>query len=356
VPTETTVTDHLGVRAATTAPAHDTRDLASLPKVELHVHLEGTIDAATATALAQHHGEDPDEVLLLEDGAYPPRYRDLAHFVAVFTATAGRVRTPDDLAAVAAAFARGQAAQHVRYTETTFTPLIHVDNGMEPEPMWQALRDGFAEAPDVDIALICDTVRDLGPDGATRLVALVETADAPIVGLGLTGTEGAVPEAEFGSLREAADRLDLGLTVHAGESGSAANVRAALDALGADRIGHGIASVEDPALVERLVRERVPLEVCPTSNVRLGLARDLDAHPVVALLQAGVRVVVGSDDPPFFGTTLTDELAHVVRLAGLTRHDLAALQRRAVEVSFAPAGLRASLLQRIDAWDAASTL
>jgi adenosine deaminase len=172
----------------------------------------------------------------------------------------------------------------------------------------------------------------------------------------LTGTEGAVPEAAFVALREAADRLELGLTVHAGESGGPANVVAALDTLGADRIGHGIASVEDPALVERLVRERVPLEVCPTSNVRLGLADDLDAHPIVELLQAGVRVVVGSDDPPFFRTTLTDELAHVVRLAGLTRRDLAGLQRRAVEVSFAPAGLRTSLLQRIDAWDAASTL
>jgi aminodeoxyfutalosine deaminase len=356
VPTETNVNDHLGDRAAAAAPTRDTRDLASLPKVELHVHLEGTIDAATAAALARHHGEDPAQVLLLEDDGYPARYRDLAHFVAVFTATAGRVRTPDDLAAVAAAFARGQAAQHVRYTEATFTPLMHVDNGMEPGPMWQAIRDGFAEAPDVDIALICDTVRDLGPEGATRLVALVEAADAPVVGLGLTGTEGAVPEAAFVALREAADRLELGLTVHAGESGGPANVVAALDTLGADRIGHGIASVGDPALVERLVRERVPLEVCPTSNVRLGLADDLDAHPIVELLQAGVRVVVGSDDPPFFGTTLTDELAHVVRLAGLTRRDLAGLQRRAVEVSFAPAGLRTSLLQRIDAWDAASTL
>jgi aminodeoxyfutalosine deaminase len=334
----------------------DPRDLASLPKVELHVHLEGTIDATTAIGLARSHGEDPDVVLRLEDGAYPAIYRDFGHFLDVFLATSGRVRTPDDLATVAAAFARGQAAQHVRYTEATFTPLTHIDAGMEPGPMWQALRDGFAEVPDVDIGLIIDTVRDLGMDAAQRLVALVDAADAPVVGFGLTGNEGSVPESEFRVLRAAADRFGMGLAVHAGESGTAENVRAALDDLGADRIAHGIRSVDDPELLARIVRDRVPLDVCPTSNVRLQVVPDAEHHPFPQLWRAGAQVTIGSDDPPFFGTTLTDELRLVTRLAGLTRHDLAALQRRAARVSFAPEAIKTELLRRIDAWDAASTL
>lgn len=332
------------------------RDLALLPKVELHVHLEGTIAAETAVELARRHGDDPDRVLALEDGHYPARYRDFDHFVDTFLATSRQVRTPDDLATVAAAFARAQAEQGVRYTETTFTALTLVSQGMEPAAMWAALRDGFADAPDTRVGLIVDSVRELGADASRRTVRLVEEAAAPVVGLGLTGVEGSVPERDFAHLRDVADRLGLGLTVHAGETGSAANVRAALDDLGADRIGHGIAAAADPELVARLVRDRVALEVCPSSNVTLGLVPDLDHHPLPRLWEAGVQVTVSSDDPPFFATTLTDELRHAARLAGLTRRELAELQRRAVRASFAPDDVQTELLARIDAWDAAPTV
>jgi aminodeoxyfutalosine deaminase len=341
-----------------TDPAGPDHDLATLPKVELHVHLEGSIAAGTAAELAERHGEDPAAVLEVErDGAgwrYPPRFRDFLHFVDTFLATTRQVRTPDDLATVAAAFARGQAAQGVRYTETTFTALTVVDNGMDPAAMWAALREGFAAAPDTEVALIVDSIRNLGVESSRRTVELVAEADAPIVGLGLTGVEGSFPEADFRHLRTAADELGLGLAVHAGETGTPDHVRAALDDLGADRIGHGIAAVQDPALVDRLVRERVPLEVCPSSNVTLSLVEDLDVHPIRELWEAGVLVTVNSDDPPFFSTTLTDELAHVRRLLELSPVDLAELQRRAAESSFAPAARQAVWVAEVDAWEAAT--
>jgi aminodeoxyfutalosine deaminase len=132
--------------------------------------------------------------------------------------------------------------------------------------------------------------------------------------------------------------------VHAGETGTPDNVRAALDDLGADRIGHGIAAVRDPDLVARLVREQVPLEVCPSSNVTLSIVEDLDAHPIRELWEAGVEVTVNSDDPPFFATTLTDELAHARRLLALDRRGLAELQRRAARAAFAPEHRRADLV------------
>jgi aminodeoxyfutalosine deaminase len=357
-----------GTSRPVTDPASTDPDLDALPKVELHVHLEGSIAADTAAALALRHGEDPAAVLEIEpagpDGRgtggssqvwrYPPRFRDFLHFVDTFLATTRQVRTPEDLATVAAAFARGQAAQGVRYTETTFTALTLVDNGMDPAAMWAALREGFAAVPDTEVALIVDSVRNLGVEASRRTVELVADADAPIVGLGLTGVEGSFPEADFRHLREAADDLGLGLAVHAGETGTPDNVRAALDELGADRIGHGIAAVQDPDLVARLVREHVPLEVCPSSNVTLSLVDDLDRHPIRELWEAGVQVTVNSDDPPFFATTLTDELAQVRRLLGLSRGDLAELQRRAARSTFAPPTRQAALVAELDAWEAAA--
>jgi aminodeoxyfutalosine deaminase len=331
--------------------------LAALPKVELHVHLEGSIAAGTAAQLATRHGEDPTEVLGVEpdpvaEGGwrYPPRFDSFTHFVDTFVATTHQVRSPDDLATVAAAFARGQAAQGVRYTEATFTALTVVDHGMDPTTMWAALREGFAAAPDTEVALIVDSVRDLGVEASYRTVELVADADAPIVGLGLTGVENAIPERDFRHLREAADDLGLGLAVHAGETGTPDNVRAALDELGADRIGHGIAAVHDRELVARLVLDQVVLEVCPSSNLVLGLVDDLDDHPIRRLVDAGVLVTVNSDDPPFFATTLTDELAHARRLLGLDRAGLADLQRRAARASFAADHTRSELVRAVDAW------
>jgi adenosine deaminase len=278
--------------------------------------------------------------------------------VATFLATSGLVRTPDDLATVAAAFAHGQAAQNVRWTEATFTALTLVRQGMEPRAMFRALTDGFAEAPDARIGIIVDSIRNLGADASRETVALVETHgdEAPIVGLGLTGIEGSLPERDFVHLREAADRLELGFAVHAGETGTAERVRAALDELGADRIGHGIAVAEDPELLARVVRDGTPLEVCPSSNVTLSIVPDLASHPLPQLWDAGANVTINSDDPPFFGTTLSDELDHARRLCALERGDLAELQRRAIRASFATPAVEREVLNRIDAWAVGSSL
>jgi aminodeoxyfutalosine deaminase len=336
--------------------SHPASPITTLPKVELHVHLEGTITAARAATLAEAHGVDPRTELALVSDAYPDRFRDFDHFLEVFLRTVRQVRTPDDLAAVAADFVREQSSQAVLWTEATFTPATLVANGVEPGPMWQALRDGFAAAPDVRVGLIVDTLRDDGPAGVERLIGLVEEADAPIVALGLTGREHAADERGLTRLRSAADALELGLVVHAGETGGPDRVRAAIEVLGADRIAHGIAACQDAELVSSLARGRVALDVCPSSNVALGLVADLDHHPFARLWSAGVPVTVGSDDPPFFGTRLTDELEHVTRLAGLTRREVAALQRTAIRASFAPASIRDIALARIDAWDAAPSV
>ena len=349
-------TDHEDTRAAPDGVS-DAR-IATLPKVELHVHLEGTIAARTAADLATARGDDPADVLVLDpdrtDGPhYPHPFRDFLHFVDTFLASSAQVREPADLHTVTAAFAAGQARQGVRWSETTFTAVTMEQRGWSPAAMWAALIDGIAAEPGTSVGFILDTPRDLGPEVARRSVELARDAIAsgvPVVALGLTGVEGSVPASAFTLLRDAADELGIGLVVHAGETGTPQDVRDALDVLRSDRIGHGIAAAADPALLARIAEDGTVLEVCPSSNVTLGIVASLEAHPIRTLRDAGVAITVNSDDPPFFATTLTDELRHAVRLLDLDEARLAALQRRAIDASFAPAELRAEVHAAIDAW------
>jgi adenosine deaminase len=326
-------------------------DVRSVPKVELHVHLGGTIGEDTAHELAARHGEDPASVLRLEEGRYPGRYDGFRPFLETFLASNALVRDPADLELVASRFAAMQASQGIRYSEVIFTAMIYARNGMDPAAMWRALRAGLASGgPDTRIGIVVDVIRDLGWPEARSTLDLVAAADAPIVGMCLTGIEGTVPTTDFVGLRAESRRMGLGLEVHAGEMGGPSSVVEALDVLEADRIGHGVAAIRDAALVERLVRDRTVLDVCPSSNVAIGEYPSLEAHPFAALWHAGANVTVSSDDPPFFATTLTDELRHVVRIAGLSRDDLAELQRRAAQAAFAPQADRDGLVASIDRW------
>ena len=151
----------------------------------------------------------------------------------------------------------------------------------------------------------------------------MEAADAPIVGLGTHGDRGHVPTEDFIPYRQEARRLGLGFEVHAGEMGPPSSIVSALDVLEADRIGHGVAAIRDEAVLTRLIRDHVVLDVCPSSNVAIGEFASLEAHPMTEFWRRGVEMTISSDDPPFFGTTLNDELRHLVRIAGLERDDLA---------------------------------
>lgn len=330
-------------------------DLRSLPKVELHVHLEGTVAAATAVELAHSHGEDPDEVLVLgepdEDGTprYPSPFTDFDQFVECFVATSRQIREPDGLITVTAAFVASQREQQVVWTEATFTATTLVWQGWDPDQLWDALLEGLDGAP---VGIIVDTPRNLPLDVGRHALALVERGrgrGVPIVGLGLTGPETSGRIEDFAFLGEEARASGLGWAVHAGETGGADQVARALDA-GAERIGHGVAALEDDEVVSRLVAEGVVCEVCPSSNVTLQVAPGLDEHPLPAMVDAGIDVTVNSDDPPFFATTLTDELRHAARLLSLDREGLAALQRRAAAAAFCDDERRAGIITAIDTW------
>jgi aminodeoxyfutalosine deaminase len=337
-------------------------DLRALPKVELHVHLEGTVSAATAAALARDHGEVPRDVLVLADHVtddttddelrYPAPFVDFDQFVRCFVATSGQMRAPADLTAATAAFVAGQSAQEVVWTEATFTATTLIWQGWDPDAMWDAVADGLGDAP---VGLIIDTPRNLPVQTGRDAVALAERGLArglPIVGLGMTGPETSAPTDRFSFLGTEAQRLGLGFAVHAGETGGPSYVLDAL-AIGAQRIGHGVAIAQDPAVMAEVAARGVVCEVCPSSNVTLGVVSQMDAHPLAAMATAGVAVTISSDDPPFFSTTLTHELRHAERMLQLDRAGHAVLQRRAASAAFMPDSLRTTVLAAIDAWLAA---
>jgi aminodeoxyfutalosine deaminase len=293
-------------------------------------------------------------VLVLEDGPPTPPFRDFLHFVDTFLASSAQVRTPADLTTVTTAFVASQAAQHVRWSETTFTAVTMEQRGWQPTAMWDALADGLASDPEVGVGLILDTPRDLGPRCTTIRRARARSAvDAglPVVALGLTGVEGSVHEREFLHLREAADELGIGLVVHAGETGTAARTsrRDRRAARRPHRPRHRDRRGPGAARAHRGRGHRARgLPERPTS--RSDSSRRSTSIPIRTLRDAGVAITVSSDDPPFFATTLTDELAHAVRLLELDELRLAALQRRAIDASFAPAALRGEVHAALDAW------
>lgn len=313
----------------------DTRTWAGgVPKVDLHVHLEGAIPPDALWALVERYG-DPG---VTERAALEARfrYRDFDHFIATWWWKQGFLRTLDDLELVAAAVARDLIAQHVRHAELICSPSDVAQHGLAPADVVTAFRRGLETAGDLDAGLVVDLVRDTGPDAAARTLEAVAEAreDAGIVGITIGGSEAAFPPEPFAPVFQRARALGLHTSAHAGEAAGPASVRGALDALRVDRIGHGVRAVEDPALVGRLAAERVPLEVCPGSNVATGVVATLDEHPVRGLLDAGCVVTIGSDDPAMFGTSLAGEYTALVERLGCTRGQVRDLVLAAVDAAW----------------------
>jgi adenosine deaminase len=325
-----------------------------LPKLELHLHLGGTIEPGLAVVFARRHGLDPG-TLGLTDGRYPSRYRDLDEFLDLYGRVDGLVRTAADVFEVAAAIARTQADQGIAWTEVITPIWPYLARGIDGEDLWDALAAGLAAGrPTSRFGVLLETFPDAVP--GTPLVAEAVNEGGrrglPVVGVGLMGVGAAEHRSRLAANAAEWRAAGLGLQVHAGETGPPGNVVSALDDLGADRIAHGITIVRDAAVLERIVRDRVPLDLCPSSNVAIAGVPSLEAHPIVELWRAGATVTVSTDDPPFVGATLSDEIDRVTGLLGLEPRDLVELQRRTLAVSFAPDDVRALVAAQLDAWAA----
>lgn len=334
--------------AEATPPILDLDWCAALPKVELHVHLEGALPLEGLWALLERHGGDPhvpDRAALRER----LRYRDFRHFLEVWSWKNRFLRTTDDFRLLAGAVARHLAAQGHVHVEAFCSPPDFASTGLSTREIVAALRQGLDEEPRLRVALVVDLVRDAG---AERALDTVEEAaacrDLGVVGIGLGGSEADFPARDFRAAFERARALGLRTSCHAGEGDGPRSVWEALDVLGADRIGHAVRAVEDPLLVAELERRQTPLEMCPLSNVRTGVWPALEDHPALAWLRRGLVVSLHTDDPALFHTSLAGEFA-AQRALGAERAEIQAFLAHAARSCWLPLREREELERKMDA-------
>jgi adenosine deaminase len=320
----------------------------TLPKVELHLHLEGAIPIAALWTLLQKYGGDPD---VPDEEALQTRfaYRDFPHFIETWMWKNGFLREYEDFTMIAEAVARDLASQSIRYVEAHYSPPDFARHGLEPQQLTHAIRSGLDRVPGIEIALIADLCRSSSiPDTERRLDALLEVRDLGVVGIGIGGSEHQWPPEPFAPVYKRARRAGFHLTAHAGEAAGPASIWGAIRELGVERIGHGTRASEDPALLEYLVETKLPLEMCPISNVRTGVVPSLSEHPVRDYFDRGIIVTISTDDPKMFGTSLAEEYRSLATTHGFTREEIRRLLVNAIDSSWMPDGRKAALRKELE--------
>ncbi|MDB5093801.1 MAG: adenosine deaminase [Candidatus Eremiobacteraeota bacterium] len=324
-------------------------DLSTLPKVQLHCHLEGTVRAATFRALAAKYRVD------LGDRADPARtyaFTTFGEFLLLFAKVAETLREPDDFARIARDYVVDAAAQGVAYAEIFVSPSVWTffHKTLDVRATVEAIRAALDESGrplGIEVALIADLTRNFGVEKAEASAReAVGLRDLGVIAVGLGGDEANYPPERYQRAYAIAREGGLHGVVHAGEAAGPASVRAAVEVLRAERIGHGVRAIEDPAVVALLAERRIPLEVCPTSNRLTGAAPAHAAHPLGALDAAGCVITIDADDPAMFGTTLLDEYRWV---AGAFGEDaVVRFARNAIDASFAPEPTKAALREKFE--------
>ena len=327
--------------------------IAGLPKAELHVHHVGSASPRIVAELAARH---PDSKVPTDPEALVDyfTFTDFAHFIEVYLSVVDLVRTPEDVRLLTFEVARDMARQNIRYAELTITPYSSTRRGIDERAFMAAIEDA-RKAAEAELGVILRWCFDI--PGEAGLEAAEETARLAgdlrpegLVSFGLGGPEIGVPRPQFKPYFDRARAAGLRSVPHAGETTGPQTVWDALRELGAERIGHGTSSVQDPELLAYLAEHRIALEVCPTSNIATRAVERLEDHPIRRMVEAGVLLTFNSDDPPMFGTDLNNEYAVAARLLDLDERGLAALAKNAVEASFLDDDGKARLAGEIDTY------
>ncbi|CAN5822426.1 adenosine deaminase [soil metagenome] len=313
-----------------------------LPKAELHCHIEGTLEPEMMFRLAARNGvelpyRDAEEVR----AAY--LFTDLQSFLDIYYQGASVLLTPDDYAELMAAYLRRAAADGVVHAEIFFDPQTHTARGVGFETFMRGFRDAMADAErttGVTSTLILCFLRHLSGEAALATITEAEPHLEGVVAVGLDSSEVGHPPERFEKAYARARTLGLRAVAHAGEEGPPSYIVGALEALGAERIDHGVRSLEDPELVARLRRDEVPLTVCPLSNVALRVVEDLTEHPLPLLLDEGLVVSVNSDDPAYFGGYIGDNYRAVAHALGLDSATMTRLATDSIRSSFLPPAVK----------------
>ncbi|MEW9617151.1 adenosine deaminase [Shinella sp. S4-D37] len=318
-----------------------------LPKAELHCHIEGATPPSLALSQAKRYGIDTSS--FIRDGEYA--WEDFTSFVASYDATANLFRTEEDYAVLAETYLTGIAEAGAIYSELIVSPDQGDAVGIGADAYISGLAEGAERAragTGIETRLLIVGIRHFGPERVVKAAEYAARRPHPLItGFNLAGEERMHRVADFARAFDIARDAGLGITIHAGELSGAFSVRDALDHVRATRISHGVRAIEDGDLVRRLADEGVVLEVCPGSNVALKVFPDFERHPLRALHEAGVRVTLNSDDPPFFHTSLAREYDVASSIMGFRDDDLLGMTRTAIEAAFVDDPTRERLLSRL---------
>ncbi len=319
-------------------------------KAELHCHIEGAADPALVRRLARKHGVDVSSIL--DENGY--RWHDFTSFLHAYDTASKVFQTPEDYRLLTFDYYRRLSEQNAIYGEVFASPDHAAQMGIGYADLIAAMSDGIDQANEefgIEGRIIVICVRHLGARQAEATAqALCQNPHPKVTGFGMAGDERAYEVEDFAVAFKTAADAGVGLTAHAGELRGPKSVRDALDHLGVTRIGHGVRAIEDLELVERLADEDIVCEVCPGSNLALGIYPDEAAHPLRKLVEAGVRVTLNSDDPPFFHTSLAEEYELAARL-GLDDQQIRQTTRTSIKAAFVDDATRHRLLAKLDAAD-----
>ncbi len=329
--------------------------VAGLPKAELHLHIEGSLEPELMFELARRNRIAlPFRTVEEVRAAYA--FSNLQDFLDIYYQGAGVLQTEEDFREMAAAYFDRAAADGVRHAEIFFDPQTHTDRGVPFAVVADGLLAGMAQAEarhGITSKLILCFLRHLDEDGAFETLRQAEPYLDRIEGVGLDSSEVGHPPSKFRRVFAAAAARGLRRVAHAGEEGPPEYVREALDLLHIDRMDHGNRALEDEDLVRRIVRERMTLTVCPLSNLKLCVVKDLKDHPIPRMLELGIRATINSDDPAYFGGYVGANYVELAKATGLSREALATLARNSFEGSFLPVAEKAKHLASVDAYMAA---
>ena len=330
--------------------------IAGLPKAELHMHIEGSLEPELMFALAERNGVAiPFDSVEAVRAAYS--FANLQDFLDIYYQGANVLRTERDFQDLATAYFDRVAADGVVHAELFFDPQTHTDRGISFDTVMRGLLAGMQDAEarhGISSKLILCFLRHLDEEAAFATLEQARPWLAQIEAVGLDSSELGHPPSKFARVFAAAKALGLKLVAHAGEEGPPAYVREALDLLHIDRLDHGNRSLEDAALTDRLVAEQMTLTVCPLSNVKLCNVASIDVHPIDRMLKLGLRATVNSDDPAYFGGYIADNYRAAAAGRGLTRDELVTLARNSFLGSFLDEESKARHLARLDAYLAAN--
>jgi adenosine deaminase len=320
----------------------------TLPKAELHVHLEGTAPPSLIRRLARRNGVPVPEGVFADEDTFA--WSDFLHFLRTYDLAASVIRTPEDYRDVTFEYLSACAAENAVYVELIASPDHAAAAGLTDADHYAGIAAGIDDARaahGIEARIVIAAVRNLGVEAAEAIARRhAEDRHPYVVGFNLVGDEAAWPADRFARAYEIAAGSGLGCTVHAGEHAGPESVRAALT-LPVTRISHGVRAIDDPVLVAELAERGTVLEVCPSSNVALGVFPTYEDHPFGALREAGVRVTLGSDDPPYFGCSIGAEYAVARERLGLEEGQLKDVTRTAVVAGFAEDGLKSAVLGRL---------